>query len=197
MRNSGCDHHRRRRWRQSFHSCRKGDGVEILKNSPKTIQGVYLILLLLTPLFGLKRYYAEAKPMIDNSRAFLPIKIKALEYIYDQAQDKPFSSYQYLPEIYDYGYQYLYFWQGFQDKQLPVEFSYKPGEISYVTEKPELLKLFPKIKPQAEKTFLILNLPENKHHYPLDPWLDQFNIKKIVSKKQMSDEVWVWEIKLN
>jgi len=171
--------------------------AQILKNSPKTIQVIYLFLLLLTPFFGLKRYYSEAKSMIDNSRAFLPIKIRALKYIYDQAQGKPFSSYQYSPEIYDYAYQYLYFWQGFQGKQLPVEFSYKPGEISYVTEKPELLKLFPKAESQAEKTFLILNLPENKYHYPLESWLDQFNIKEVASKKQMSDEVWVWEIKLN
>jgi len=171
--------------------------AQIIKKSPRIIQGLYLILLILTPLFGLRQYYVQAKPMIDNGKAFLPVKIRALDYVYQQANNQPFSSYQYVAEIYDYGYQYLYFWSGFKGRDLPVEFSYKPGEISYAIEKPELLKLFPKRESKSEKTFLILNLPENKHHYPLKAWMDQFKVKEVISKKQISEEVWVWEVILN
>ena len=169
----------------------------LLRSAPKLITILYLILLLVSPFYGLYQHYTDTYKVIENSRAFLPIKIKVLEYIYQEAGNKPFSSYQYLPNIYDYDYQYLYFWQAFNGKPLPVEFSYKPGEISYVTEKPDLLKKFPKNNEKAEKVFLIINKPENVHHYPLDQWLGNIKYKKIVSKKVFSEEVEVWEIVLD
>ncbi|MDZ7587600.1 MAG: hypothetical protein U0946_07650, partial [Patescibacteria group bacterium] len=95
---------------------------QILRSGPKIITYSYLGLLIIG---------AIKIPMRQTGVAFLPVKLQAINYIYDQAQGRPFSSYQYLPNIYDYAYQYLYFWQGFKGKPLPVEFSYKPREINY------------------------------------------------------------------
>jgi len=136
--------------------------------------------------------------MHQTEAAFLPVKLQALNYIYDQAQDRPFSSYQYLPNIYDYAYQYLYFWQGFKGRPLPVEFSYKPGEINYVSEKSSLLARLPARQGyagQAETIFLIIEKPENFWHYPLQRWLGNIKYSEIVSKKEFGPELEVWEVK--
>jgi len=159
---------------------------KILRSAPKIISYSYLGLLIIG---------AIKIPVQQTGIAFLPVKLQALNYIYDQARDKPFSSYQYLPNIYDYGYQYLYFWQAFNGRPLPVEFSYKPGEVSYVQEKPDLLKLFPVNNRPAEIIFLIIEKPENIYHYPLQSWLNNIKYSEIISKKEFGSELEVWQIK--
>lgn len=159
---------------------------KILRTVPKIISYSYLGLLIIG---------AIKIPTQQTGAAFLPVKLQAINYIYDQAQDKPFSSYQYLPNIYDYGYQYLYLWQGFKGKPLPVEFSYKPGEISYVQEKPDLLKLIPVNNRPAETIFLIIEKPENVWHYPIQSWLNNINYSEIISQKSFGPELEVWEVK--
>lgn len=156
----------------------------ILRSAPKIITYSYLGLLIIG---------AIKIPVRQTGVAFLPVKLQAINYIYDQAQGKPFSSYQYLPNIYDYAYQYLYLWQGFKGKPLPVEFSYKPGEISYVQEKPDLLKKLPINNQPTEKTFLIIEKPENVWHYPLQRWLGNIKYSEIISKKEFGPELEVWE----
>lgn len=159
---------------------------KILRSAPKIITYSYLGLLIIG---------AMKIPMRQTGAAFLPIKLQAINYIYDQAQDKPFSSYQYLPNIYDYAYQYLYFWQGFNGRPLPVEFSYKPGEISYVSEKRSLLGKFEIKEIKPDLIFLIIEKPENIYHYPLQSWLNNIKYSEIVSKKEFGPELEVWQIK--
>ncbi|MEK7513294.1 MAG: hypothetical protein AAB430_01180 [Patescibacteria group bacterium] len=158
----------------------------LLKSSPKFITYGYLGLLVIG---------AIKIPEQQAGAGFLKTKLAAINYIYEQAGNQPFSSYQYLPNIYDYAYQYLYFWQGFNGRQLPVEFSYKPGEISYVSEKPDLLKLFKKEERPIEHIFLIIEKPENIWHYPLQSWLDNIHYSEIISQKSLGPELEVWEVK--
>lgn len=158
----------------------------ILRSAPKIITYSYLGLLIIG---------AIKIPVRQTGAAFLPIKLEALNYIYTQAQDKPFSSYQYLPNIYDYAYQYLYIWEGFKGKPLPVEFSYKPGEISYVSEKRSLLSKLETKEIKPDLIFLIIEKPENVWHYPLQGWLDNIKYSEVVSKKEFGPELEVWQIK--
>lgn len=158
----------------------------ILRSVPKIITYSYLGLLIIG---------AIKIPVRQTGAAFLPIKLEALNYIYTQAQDKPFSSYQYLPNIYDYAYQYLYIWEGFKGKPLPVEFSYKPGEISYVSEKRSLLSKLETKEIKPDLIFLIIEKPENVWHYPLQSWLENIKYSEIISKKEFGPELEVWQIK--
>jgi hypothetical protein len=168
--------------------------AQVVKNSPKIIKGLFFLCLLVSSILGLVRFYGQSQENYQKGRVFYKNKMKAVDYIYQQAQDKHFSVYIYTPEIYDYAYQYLFFWQGFRGYKLPVEFSYKPGEISYVKEKPELLSKFPQTKEQPEKVFLILNLPENEFHYPLDNWLEELKLKQTIMETEVSEELEVWEV---
>ena len=169
---------------------------QIIKQSPKLIKGLFLGLLLLSPILGLHKYYSQSQPMYQSGRVFYKNKLEAIKAVYSLAEDQSFAVYTYTAEIYDYAYQYLFFWQALGGRSLPIEFSYKPGEISYVKEKVNLLSLFPVNKQAAEKIFLIINLPENKFHYPLQQWLDQLGVKQVMSKKAISKELEVWQVKL-
>ncbi len=167
---------------------------QVIKNSPKVIQGLFLSLLFVSAGLGLRQFYGPSQLNYAKGRVFYKNKIKAVNYIYKESKDKPFSVYVYTPEIYDYAWQYLFFWQGFQGQQLPVEFSYKPGEISYLKEKSDLLGKFSKTNQQVEKTFLIINLPENVHHYPIKDWLNNFEFSDL-GKTEITKELEVWELR--
>lgn len=168
---------------------------KILSSLPKKLGIIFLILLFINSTLKLKVFIFQEKEYLQSYKGFLPVKNLAIDYIYQQADDKPFSSYHYTPEIYDYAYQYLYFWQGFKGRQLPIEFSYKPGEISYVPEKPYLLQRLPQPTNPAVKTFLIIEKPENVWHYPLQSWLDNIHYSEIISQREFGPELEVWEVK--
>ncbi len=165
---------------------------QVIRKSPKIIQRLFLGGLFLSSFLNLRTYYNQSQLNYQKGRVFYKNKIKVIEYIYNQASDKDFSVYTYTPEIYDYAWQYLFFWQGFKGKQLPVEFSYKPGEVAYVKEKRDLLSLFDQGNKQAEITFLVINLPENKFHYPLAAWLDLFE-ESDFDKTKITQELEVWQ----
>ena len=80
-------------------------------------------------------HFDHEQSYLAKHRAFLPIKVKALEKIDELSEKKSYSSYHYVPDIYDYSYQYLYFQKAFKGKKLPYEFSYQPGETKYIKEK--------------------------------------------------------------
>ena len=167
---------------------------KILRALPKKLAMIYLLILLISPIYGLYNHFDNNREKLLENKAFLPVKMEVLEYIYSQAGDQSFASYHYLPEIYDYAYQYLYLWQGFKGRTLPVEFSYQPGEISYATEKPDLLDKLPKTQGPAEKIFLVIERPENKWHYPLDEWLGRIEYREIISKQLIGPEIEVWQV---
>lgn len=167
--------------------------AQVIKNSPKIIKILFMLMMLLTPILGLYKYNNQSQENYSKGRVFYKNKMKAIEHIYDQAKNSSFSVYTYTPEIYDYAWQYLFLWQGFKGKQLPTKFSYKPGEISYVREKVDLLSLFDRSNKSAETTFLIINLPENIHHYPLTDWLNNFEYNNLI-KVRITEELEVWKV---
>ncbi|MBU2052359.1 hypothetical protein KKH13_04115, partial [Patescibacteria group bacterium] len=171
---------------------------KILRALPKPLAYFYLLLLIVNSGYKLASFYTSEKSWLNTHKGFLPAKMQALNYIYEQAGDQPFASYQYHPEIYDYAYQYLYIWQGFKGKPLPVEFSYQPGAPTYVNEKENLLKLVPtRLRQDSDgqrKIFLIIEKPDNIWHYPFDSWLKQINFSKVVDKKIIGPELEVWQV---
>ena len=118
----------------------------------------------------------------------------AINYVYEKSAGQPFASYHYLPEIYDYAYQYLYIWQGFKGKPLPVEFSYQPQAPTYIKEKADLLVKLPSSSGEPQKIFLIIEKPDNVWHYPLDSWLQKIGYREVIDKKIIGPELEVWQV---
>ncbi|KKU87679.1 MAG: hypothetical protein UY17_C0011G0001, partial [Candidatus Beckwithbacteria bacterium GW2011_GWC2_47_9] len=126
---------------------------KVLRALPRPIAWIYCLLLLIGSAF-------RKNPDLLTYKAFLPAKLTAINYIYNQSGGQPFASYHYLPEIYDYAYQYLYIWQAFRGRPLPVEFSYQPNAPAYINEKADLLSRLPSPAGPAQMIFLIIEKPD-------------------------------------
>lgn len=83
---------------------------------------------------------------------------QVIDWIYRDAAGKGFKTYIFVPTIYDYNYQYMFFWYGLSRYgYLPQEFSYWPSVPEYVSRKTEQLqRLSDKIKPAEDYLYLIV-----------------------------------------
>jgi hypothetical protein len=156
---------------------------------PKALVMLYVGLLICTPLSMVARFYLQDQPILQGSRQFLPVKEKVIEIIREKANGLPFASYHYVPDIYDFTYQYLYLYQAKQGKQLPTEFSYQPSVTPYVVEKTSVLeKLEPAKNTQAPALiFYVVEKPEN--HEFLQQWWSMQQFQTVLEVVEVSPEV--------
>lgn len=75
--------------------------------------------------------------VVGNSH--LVTELKAVDYTYRVAGGKNFKVYIYIPSVYDWPYQYLYWWWGLKKYgYVPEEYAYAPGKPPIVNEKRKL-----------------------------------------------------------
>ena len=95
--------------------------------------------------------------------------IKSIDWVYQKMNNDGFEAYNYVPEIYDYPNQYLYWWYG------PKKYGYMPNKVSYsLTEVPEYIrtqnKFYERTKESQNKKIALIY--ETKDLYI--GWLNQF-----------------------
>ncbi len=140
-------------------------------------------------------FHFENKYELALDRKMLPVKLKTLSKIRDVADGRPFSSYHYVPDIYDFTYQYLYLVDGFKGKDMPKEFSYEPNVTEYVVQKKDLINKLTAGENidqntqanEPEVIFYIVEKPENQEF--LDQWWGRQRYSKILYEEEMSDTV--------
>lgn len=109
--------------------------------------------------------------------------IQSIGWVYQENKGDGFEAYNYVPEIYDFPYQYLYWWYGIK------YYGYMPEKVSYsLTEVPEYIrtqtKFIEKTKKSNGKIALIY---ENQSNYI--GWLGQFKDYCTVTKKETNWKV--------
>lgn len=81
-----------------------------------------------------EKYYPQ--PKIDDNLAFVKAKKEIIDYIYNDADGQPFGVFVYTPPIYDFPYEYLFWWYG------QKKFGYLPTEskdgLFYLIIEPDL-----------------------------------------------------------
>lgn len=165
---------------------------KIINKLPRLIKNFLLLLFIISPFLQLNDFYTN-QSKINDTNDFLKNKKEVITYIYNQANNQSFSSYQYEPAIYDYSYQYLFFQSALKNYNLPFEFTYKPGEISYVKEKTELLEYFADqiYKTPPEKIFFIVEKADNEDH--LKEWWNHQHYSQIILEKDFGSSIKVYE----
>lgn len=127
--------------------------------------------------------------------AALANQLKALNLIYDDAQGgnlpagrQAFSVYTFTPSVYDYNYQYLFWWQGQKvGRGLPAEFSYLPNQPDYVRNK----NFYAETPRQQNLIYLIIeNAPENEFYTKYN-WLKNFDNFQLVWEKDINSAITV------
>ncbi len=152
---------------------------------------IYLIVLLYvaTPISQVIRFLTVEQPTIAQSRQMLPVKLKTINTIRSIAGDKPFAVYHYVPDIYDFAYNYLYFWQAYHGQKLPTEFAYKPNAPEYIKEKPDLLQVFAAQQDhrQPELIFYVVESPNNPEF--VQAWWNEQHHGAVIQEVEISPEV--------
>ncbi|MDQ5951815.1 MAG: hypothetical protein QG639_1096 [Patescibacteria group bacterium] len=165
---------------------------QLLDKSNVYLRNTFLVICFISALSKAVFYLQTDRESLLKGTTFLPNKEAAIEYIYQQAGGKPFASYHYMPDIYDYPYQYLYFVSAIQGNQLPTEFSYKPGEISYIPEKTELLEKFSSSQAKQAPQLIFYIVEKSDNTTLLDSWWSQQQFSNITEEKKISDVLTVY-----
>lgn len=151
----------------------------------------FLLAVFLIPFI-----FLNVSPFLTSDRAasskvdpaLLANQLAAINMIYDDALLTPFSVYIFTPSIYDYNYQYLFWWQGQKlGEGLPQDFAYLPSQPDYVRNK----NFYVKIPQQSNLTYLIIeNAPENEF-YTKDNWLKNFDDYQLAWEKDINSAITV------
>lgn len=97
---------------------------------------VVLFIFLITAIYSVNNIkefvQARLKPNVDQSSYVN--EVSTIDYVYQYAKGKNFKVYTYLPSVYDYPYQYLFWWHGLK------KYGYLPKDYAYLPNKPEYIR---------------------------------------------------------
>ncbi len=147
-------------------------------------------LLIMTVFYSLKSqvdYTRDVASKVSDDRSNMKNELSAIDWVYENAAGRGFNVYSYLPSVYDFPYNHLFWWYG------SSKYGYEPAETAYLPGQPEYIrdvdKLWTKKKPvdlEYPITFLIIeedfDMPERT-----EAWLGNFAHLCIVKK-----EVFPW-----
>ena len=152
------------------------------------VKSLPIIFIVATLCFSLKaqfEYIENISRYPSNDPSNLQNEITAADWVYHEAAGQGFSLYSYLPSVYDYPYQQLFWWYGTQ------KYGYQPTDVAYLPNQPEYIKngtlAWTKKKPldSEQLTFLIVErdpeMPQRQQ-----AWLGHFSTLCVIKKQLFS-----------
>jgi len=149
----------------------------LINQKSKLLKITILIALLFTIYLQAKVEYdhlPRANQEQSTDRSQLKNELAVIDWVYKEANGRPFKSYNYLPSIYDFPYQYLYWWYGAK------KYNYHPDTVSYADGIPEYIvdntRYWTKKKVVTEAYYpIFLIMEENPEHIEyLHAWRGNF-----------------------
>lgn len=119
----------------------------------------------------------------SNDPSSLKNELSIVKWIYADANGKPFVVYTYSPAVYDYPYQYLFWWYAKKNNlPYPKDFSYRPKTYDYV---PRKLSFTP--APETDDMFTTYLIffpfhPEYHRYWLPDHFRKPFVATQLISK---------------
>lgn len=149
------------------------------------------VFVIITSVFLLVNLlpYAQNEKAAASRRdpATLANQLQVIDAIYQDPKDKPFAVYVYTPAIYDYHYQYLFWWQGVRHKKgLPQDFAYLPNQPDYVRNKQVYAPLN---QPKADVIYLIIEKGAENEFYTQKQWLQNFKDYQLIWQKDINGAI--------
>jgi len=134
-----------------------------------------ILFLVSHVLFAIKYQteYIEQSTRPSNDPSNLRNELMAIDWVYAQDAGKGFRAYNYIPSVYDFNYNYLYWWYGSH------KYGYQPAETAYLPDQPEYIRdsprLWAKAKP-ADSNSSVFLIIETDHEVPEreQKWLGHF-----------------------
>lgn len=111
-------------------------------------------------------------------------EIEAIDWVYQKADGQGFRAYNYIPSIYDYPYQYLYWWYGTK------EYGYQPETVIYMDNVPEYIKendkYFTQTKSAGDDPLIFLIYEKDESADRLFGWLGNYTKYCTIEKQEYS-----------
>ena len=100
------------------------------------VSNILFLMIILSAILNIINFFTKdfGKPSSDPS--LYKNEIAAIDYVYQKAGGENFKVYTYLPSVYDYPYQYLFWWYGQKEYgYIPYEYAYSPNKPQYISNK--------------------------------------------------------------
>lgn len=146
-------------------------------------RAVAFILLLSLSIFTTKNVsdYLKAAKKGAVGNSILREEIKAIDFVYLQSRGKNFKVYTYMPSVYDWPYQYLFWWHG-KNKYgfLPEEYAYLPNKPPYVAGKEKII-----VENSPESSGLVFLIKEPDQIGQRHLWENTFTDLELIDSTQV------------
>lgn len=138
---------------------------------------VPIVVVLLLVYSSVSTFIFQSKFIPKNSgvrtddRSNLRNELETIDWVYQKAEGRGFRAYNYIPSVYDYPYQYLYWWYGFK------KYGYHPETISYLDNVPEYIpgnKLFITNSKKTQDNLIFLIYEDDEIKRREYAWLGSF-----------------------
>jgi hypothetical protein len=169
--------------------------ISISSKWGKTLSALVIVLSFYAVSVNYSKYLKTIKMNPSDDPSSLTNQVKAMDYVYKEANGKNFKVYVYLPSVIDYTYQYLFWWYG------KKTYGYMPSDLTYLPDQPDYIedmKLFhtpQREKSSADPVFMIVEKGENEKLYI--NWLNSFgryNLKSATTYN-ISPKLYVLRVK--
>lgn len=168
---------------------------EILHSKNKTvviITSFFITTLFISALIRQISYIPKGSVERSNDENNLKNEMEIVDWVYQKASGEGFKLFSYFPSVYDFPYQYLFWWYG------TSKYGYQPNTISYLDNVPEYIPnnnfylTQKKALPENYKTFLIIQQDKERPKRRLT-WIDNFEnlCLKEIKKFSWHTEVWI------
>lgn len=155
---------------------------------------VWLFLFLaLTNTIKAHTEYIEGNSLKSADPSNLRNEIEAIDTVYSLADGRGFRVYSYIPAIYDFPFQHVFWWYGTK------KYGYQPEDIAYLPGQPEYIldqkEAWTKKRPTDSgiPIFLIIQ-GDGDHSQRLTEWLGNFAYLCTVNEHQIIDSLKVVEL---
>lgn len=146
----------------------------------KITGSILTVSIIYFALFNIGKFfiYDRGKPSLDPT--LFRNEIAAIDYVYQKAQGKNFKVYAYLPSVYDYSYQYLFWWYG------QKKYGYVPGEYAYLPDRPKYIPGQDNFSGKKESfSGLVFLIKEPDRNYTRSGWEGELIELKSVGKEMV------------
>ena len=152
----------------------------------KLIVAGFIAFSFINTIFVQETFIPDTADSRSGDKSNLRNEIEAIDWVYEKAGGQGFKAYNFIPSVYDYPYQYLYWWHGTQ------KYGYQPETVTYLDGVPEYIKendkFFTKKKPAGDDPLIFLIYEKDERPDRQAAWLGDFTEYCTVEK-----QVFTWD----
>lgn len=156
--------------------------LSLIKGIGFLISFILIFFIACISIFNSIKFYKDSLAP-NNDPSQFKNELFAVDYVYQKAEGKNFKVYAYLPSVYDYPYQYIFWWRGLD------KYNYLPKDYAYLPDKPEYIKnkhlFMGKIKDSDSGLIFLVMEPDSSMPERRDAWKGNFAHLPFISSEKL------------